>query len=218
MTPVILLSDGYIANGSEPWKFPKGADLPNIHVQFKTSLDAGEEKLLPYARNENGVRPWVIPGTAGLEHRIGGLEKQHNTGNISYDSENHQMMVKLRQEKVDLIANNVPNQKLDSGKATGKVLVIGWGSTYGAIKSACLELQQQGVEVSHAHLRYIRPFPSNLGEIIKGFDKVLIPEINNGQLIKIIRDMYLVDAIGYNKIMGIPITKGELIEKINSLL
>jgi 2-oxoglutarate ferredoxin oxidoreductase subunit alpha len=218
MTPVILLSDGYIANGSEPWKFPKGADLPNIHVQFKTSLDAGEEKLLPYARNENGVRPWVIPGTAGLEHRIGGLEKQHNTGNISYDSENHQMMVKLRQEKVDLIANNVPNQKLDSGKATGKVLVIGWGSTYGAIKSACLELQQQGVEVSHAHLRYIRPFPSNLGEIIKGFDKVLIPEINNGQLIKIIRDMYLVDAIGYNKIMGIPITKGELIEQINSML
>jgi len=146
------------------------------------------------------------------------LEKQHNTGNISYDSENHQLMVKLRQEKVDNIANNVPIQKLDSGKSTGKVLVIGWGSTYGAIKSACLELQQQGVEVSHAHLRYIRPFPSNLGEIIKGFDKVLIPEINNGQLIKIIRDMYLVDAIGYNKIMGIPITKGELIEQINSML
>jgi 2-oxoglutarate ferredoxin oxidoreductase subunit alpha len=218
MTPVILLSDGYIANGSEPWKFPKAADLSNIHVQFKTQLDAGEDKLMPYSRNENGVRPWVIPGTAGLEHRIGGLEKQHNTGNISYDSENHQLMVKLRQEKVDNIANNVPIQKLDSGKSTGKVLVIGWGSTYGAIKSACLELQQQGVEVSHAHLRYIRPFPSNLGEIIKGFDKVLIPEINNGQLIKIIRDMYLVDAIGYNKIMGIPITKGELIEQINSML
>ncbi len=218
MTPVILLSDGYIANGSEPWKFPKAADLSNIRVQFKTSLDEGEEKLLPYSRNEDGVRPWVIPGTTGLEHRIGGLEKQHNTGNISYDSENHQLMVKLRQEKVDRIAQHVPLQKLDSGKSTGKVLVIGWGSTYGAIKSACLELQQQGVEVSHAHLRYIRPFPANLGELIKGFDRVLIPEINNGQLIKIIRDIYLVDAIGYNKIMGIPITKGELMDKINSLL
>lgn len=218
MTPVILLSDGYIANGSEPWKFPKAADLSNIRVQFKTSLDEGEEKLLPYSRNEDGVRPWVIPGTTGLEHRIGGLEKQHNTGNISYDSENHQLMVKLRQEKVDRIAQHVPLQKLDSGKSTGKVLVIGWGSTYGAIKSACLELQQQGVEVSHAHLRYIRPFPANLGELINGFDRVLIPEINNGQLIKIIRDIYLVDAIGYNKIMGIPITKGELMDKINSLL
>jgi 2-oxoglutarate ferredoxin oxidoreductase subunit alpha len=160
----------------------------------------------------------VIPGTPGLEHRIGGLEKQHLTGNISYDAANHQFMVKLRQEKVDKIASFIPEQQLDSGAESGKVLVLGWGSTYGAIKSACEELQRKGHQVSHAHLRYIRPFPSNLGDIIQRFDKVLIPEINNGQLIKIIRDVYLVDAVGYNKIMGVPITKSELIEKIETML
>ena len=211
MTPVILLSDGYIANGAEPWKFPASADLPAIEVQFKTQLGDGEEKFQPYLRDEKGVRPWVIPGTPALEHRIGGLEKQNITGNISYDSENHQLMVKLRQEKVDKIAQYIPKQKLDSGPEEGKILVLGWGSTYGAIKSACLELQSEGHAVSHAHLRYVRPFPENLGELMSKFDKVIIPEINNGQLVKIIRDQYLIDAIAYNKIMGVPITKGELI-------
>ncbi len=218
MTPVILLSDGYIANGAEPWKFPQSADLKEIEVKFKTKLNDGEEKFQPYARDEKLVRPWVIPGTAGMEHRIGGLEKQNITGNISYDTENHQVMVKIRQEKVDKIASYIPLQQLDSGPEKGKILVLGWGSTYGAIKSACAELQKQGHAVSHAHLRYIRPFPSNLGEIIKNFDQVLIPEINNGQLIKIIRDVYFVDAKGYNKIMGIPITKGELIDTIKKML
>ena len=218
MTPVILLSDGYIANGAEPWKFPQSADLKEIDVTFKTKLNDSEEKFQPYARDEKLVRPWVIPGTAGMEHRIGGLEKQNITGNISYDTENHQVMVKIRQEKVDKIASYIPLQQLDSGPEKGKILVLGWGSTYGAIKSACAELQKQGHAVSHAHLRYIRPFPSNLGDIIKNFDQVLIPEINNGQLIKIIRDVYFVDAKGYNKIMGIPITKGELIETINKML
>jgi 2-oxoglutarate ferredoxin oxidoreductase subunit alpha len=218
MTPVILLSDGYIANGAEPWKFPQSDNISEIKTSFKTSLSEEEEKFQPYTRDEKLARPWVIPGTQGFEHRIGGLEKQNITGNISYDPENHQTMVNIRQEKVDQIANYIPLQKLDSGKEKGKVLVIGWGSTYGAIKSACLELQQQGIEVSHAHLRYIRPFPKNLGDIIKNFDKVLVPEINNGQLIKIIRDIYLVDAKGYNKVMGIPITKGELITKIKELL
>lgn len=218
MTPVILLSDGYIANGAEPWKFPQSADLKDIEVKFKTKLNEGEEKFQPYARDEKLARPWVIPGTAGMEHRIGGLEKQNITGNISYDTENHQVMVKIRQEKVDNIASYIPLQKLDSGPEKGKVLVLGWGSTYGAIKSACAELQKQGHAVSHAHLRYIRPFPSNLGEIIHNFDQVLIPEINNGQLIKIIRDLYFVDAKGYNKIMGIPITKGELIDTIKKML
>ncbi len=218
MTPVILLSDGYIANGAEPWKFPQSADLKEIEVKFKTKLSEGEEKFQPYARDEKLVRPWVIPGTAGMEHRIGGLEKQNITGNISYDTENHQVMVKIRQEKVDKIASYIPLQQLDSGPEKGKILVLGWGSTYGAIKSACAELQKQGHAVSHAHLRYIRPFPSNLGEIIKNFDQVLIPEINNGQLIKIIRDVYFVDAKGYNKIMGIPITKGELIDTIKKML
>ena len=218
MTPVILLSDGYIANGAEPWKFPQSADLKDINVSFKTQLEDGETKLSPYARNEKLARPWVIPGTPNLEHRIGGLEKQNITGNISYDAENHQLMVKLRQEKVDLIAQHIPDQKLDSGADKGKVLVIGWGSTFGAIKSACIELQSKGVSVSHAHLRYIRPFPKNLGDIIKNFDHVLIPEINNGQLIKIIRDTYMVDAKGFNKIMGTPIYKAELIEAIEQIV
>ncbi len=218
MTPVILLSDGYIANGSEPWKFPQSDNLPAIDVKFKTQLGHGEEKFQPYLRDEKLVRPWVVPGTPGMEHRIGGLEKQNITGNISYDSDNHQLMVKIRQEKVDKIASFIPLQKLDSGPEKGKLLIIGWGSTYGSIKSACAELQMEGLEVSHAHLRYVRPFPSNLGEVIKNFEQVLIPEINNGQLIKIIRDVYFVDAKGYNKIMGVPITKGEMVEVIRKML
>ena len=218
MTPVILLSDGYIANGAEPWKFPAAADLPAIEVKFKTSLDEGEEKFLPYKRDEKLARPWAIPGTAGLEHRIGGIEKQHETGNVSYDPENHEFMVKMRQAKVDKIADYIPLQTIDSGAANGKVLVLGWGSTYGTIKSAVLQLQSQGKSVSHAHIKYMRPFPKNLGEILAGFETILIPEINNGQLIKIIRDKYLVDAKAYNKIMGIPITKLELVTAIESYL
>jgi 2-oxoglutarate ferredoxin oxidoreductase subunit alpha len=218
MTPVIFLSDGYIANGAEPWRFPKSDDLPPIIVKFKTELGHGEEKFQPYLRDEKLVRPWAIPGVPGLEHRIGGLEKQNNTGNVSYDPENHQLMVKIRQEKVDKIADYIPEQTLDSGPETGKILVLGWGSTYGAIKSAVAELQEQGYSVSHAHLRYVRPFPKNLGTILKNFEQVLIPEINNGQLIKIIRDQYFIDAKGYNKIMGIPITKTELIMKLQEML
>jgi 2-oxoglutarate/2-oxoacid ferredoxin oxidoreductase subunit alpha len=218
MTPVIFLSDGYIANGAEPWRFPQSDDLPPIMVKFKTELGHGEDKFQPYLRDEKLVRPWAIPGVPGLEHRIGGLEKQNNTGNVSYEPENHQLMVKIRQEKVDKIADYIPEQKLDSGPETGKVLVLGWGSTYGAIKSAVAELQEQGYAVSHAHLRYVRPFPKNLGAILKNFEQVLIPEINNGQLIKIIRDQYFVDAKGYNKIMGIPITKTELIMKLQEML
>ena len=218
MTPIILLSDGYIANGAEPWRFPQSAQLPPVHVSFKQELGDGENKFMPYLRDEKLVRPWVVPGTKGLEHRIGGLEKQNITGNISYDPENHQEMVKIREQKVENIAYHIPKQKIDSGATTGKVLVIGWGSTYGAIKSACEELQRDGHSVSHIHLRYIRPFPENLGTIIAGFEKVLVPEINNGQLIKIIRDKYLVDAKGFNKIMGTPITKGELVEVIRKMM
>ena len=218
MTPVIFLSDGYIANGAEPWKYPQSADLPEIKVAYKKGLDEGEEKLQPYKRDEKLVRPWAIPGTPGLEHRIGGLEKQDITGNISYDADNHQHMVKTRQAKVDKIADYIPLQKLDSGPAKGKVLVLGWGSTYGAIKSACTELQLQGKSVAHAHLRYVRPFPKNLGEMLKNYETVLIPEINNGQLIKIIRDVYFIDAKGYNKIKGVPITKGELIDELGKYL
>jgi 2-oxoglutarate ferredoxin oxidoreductase subunit alpha len=218
MTPVIFLSDGYIANGAEPWKFPKSEELVPIDMKFKTQLGTDEEKFLPYLRDEKLVRPWAIPGAPGLEHRIGGLEKQNITGNVSYDPENHQLMVKIRQEKVDKIADYIPLQKLDSGPEKGKLLVLGWGSTFGAIKSAVSQLQYEGYSVSHAHLRHMRPFPKNLGAILKNFEQVLIPEINNGQLIKIIRDQYFVDAKGYNKIMGVPITKTELVMKLHEML
>ncbi len=218
MTPVILLSDGYIANGAEPWKFPSAADLQPITVSFKKGLAEGEEKFMPYKRDEKLVRPWAVPGTPGLEHRIGGLEKQDVTGNVNYEPENHQHMVKTREAKVDKIADYIPLQTLDSGPEKGNVLVLGWGSTYGAIKSAVQELQAEGLAVSHAHIRYLRPFPKNLGDIIRNFEHVLVPEINNGQLIKIIRDQFLVDAKAYNKIMGIPITKGELVTAVKELI
>ncbi|HRO84431.1 MAG TPA: 2-oxoacid:acceptor oxidoreductase subunit alpha [Niabella sp.] len=218
MTPVILLTDGYIANGAEPWKYPTEEQLPDIHVEFKTALAEGEESFMPYARDEKGVRPWAVPGTKGFEHRIGGLEKENLTGNISYVPANHELMVKLRQEKVDKIADYIPEQKFDSGAETGKVLVVGWGSTYGAIKSAVHELQNQGKAVSHIQIRHLRPFPKNLGELLKNFETVLVPEINNGQLIKILRDQYLIEAKGYHKIKGVPITKTELVDEINKYL
>jgi len=218
MTPVILLSDGYIANGAEPWRFPKSEDLQPVTVKFKQGLDEDEEKFQPYKRDEKLVRSWAIPGVPGLEHRIGGLEKQDVTGNVNYEPENHQHMVFTRQAKVDRIAQYIPEQKLDSGPEKGKVLVLGWGSTYGAIKSASLQLQAEGHSVSHAHLRYIRPFPKNLGEILKNFEHIIVPEINNGQLVKIIRDQFFVDAKPYNKIMGVPITKTELLDVIRKYL
>jgi 2-oxoglutarate ferredoxin oxidoreductase subunit alpha len=218
MTPVIFMSDGYIANGAEPWKFPQSKDLEEIKTNFKTELNDGEEVFQPYLRDEKLVRPWAVPGFAGLEHRVGGLEKQNITGNVSYDPENHQLMVKIRQEKIDKIANYIPEQIIDNGPEKGKVLVLGWGSTYGAIKSAVSELVNEGESVSHVHLRYIRPFPKNLGDIIKNFDKVLIPELNNGQLIKIIRDQYLVDAKALNKIMGVPFVKQEIVDEVKRML
>ena len=218
MTPVIFLSDGYIANGAEPWKYPEAKDLPPIEVKFKTELGHHEEIFQPYLRDENLVRPWAIPGYAGLEHRVGGLEKQNITGNVSYDPDNHQLMVKLRQQKIDKVADDIPEQKIDNGPEKGKLLILGWGSTYGAIKSAVSDLIAEGHAVSHVHLRYVRPFPKNLGDLLKNFESILIPELNNGQLIKIIRDQYLVDAKGYNKIMGVPFTKHELVDEIKKML
>ncbi|HXS54934.1 MAG TPA: 2-oxoacid:acceptor oxidoreductase subunit alpha [Hanamia sp.] len=218
MTPVIFLSDGYIANGSEPWKYPESKDLKSIEVNFKKELGENEEKFEPYLRDEKLVRAWAVPGFSGLEHRVGGLEKQNITGNVSYDPENHQLMVKIRQEKVDKIADDIPGQEIDNGPEKGKVLVLGWGSTYGAIKSAVSELIEEGHAVSHIHLRYVRPFPKNLGQLIKNFDKVLVPELNNGQLVKIIRDQFLVDAKGFNKIKGVPFNKAELVDEIKKML
>ncbi len=223
MTPVFLLTDGYIANGAEPWKFPSAEDLPDLNISFaKNSLQEGQ-KYLPYKRNEKLAREWAIPGTKGLEHRIGGIEKENETGNISYDPENHQLMVKIRQAKVDKIADYVPLQTLDNGRIPseekkGELLIIGWGSTYGSIKIAVQEAISEGYDVSHAHIKYLNPFPKNLNELIKKFNHVLIPEMNNGQLIKIIRDNFFVDAKGLNKIKGMPFTVNEIKEKIIEML
>lgn len=218
MTPVILLSDGYIANGAEPWRFPNSASLPAFHVHFQQTLEHGQERFQPYKRDERLVRPWVTPGTPGLEHRIGGLEKEDVTGNVSYDADNHEHMVKTRAEKVNRIARYVPPQAIESGPEEGTLLVLGWGSTYGVIKSAVAELLLEGASVAHAHLRYLRPFPQNLSEILSRFKQVLVPEINDGQLIRIIRDQFLVDATPFNKIKGTPITHSELKQAISTLL
>lgn len=210
MTPVILLSDGYIANGAEPWRFPQEKDLPAIQTAFAAEQDE-DSVFHPYERNEKLVRPWAIPGTKGLEHRIGGLEKQAVTGNISYDPDNHEHMVKVREARVEQIADYLPEQKLAAGPASGQVLFLGWGSTYGAIQGAVEQLTADGYAASHVHLRHIKPFPRNLGEILSRFDHVIVPEINNGQLVKVIRDRYLIDAQGFNKIKGVPIMAKELV-------
>ena len=217
MTPVIFLSDGYIANGAEPWAFPKSSDLPEIKVNFAKEKNAGE-KFLPYKRDEKLSRPWAIPGTKGLEHRIGGIEKQHETGNISYEPANHEFMVRLRDAKVEKIADYIPNITIEDGTEKGKLLILGWGSTYGAIKSAVKRARAKGYDVSHAHLRYIKPFPKNLGEILYNFEHVLIPEMNTGQLIKVIRDKFLIPAEGFNKIQGMPFTAAEILGKIEEKL
>jgi 2-oxoglutarate ferredoxin oxidoreductase subunit alpha len=214
MTPVFFLSDGYIANGAEPWRFPQTKDLPKIHPQ----LAEANSDYLPYKRDEKLVRKWAIPGTEGLEHRLGGLEKEHETGNVSYDSDNHEFMVHTRAEKVARIADSIPVQELDAGSQQAEILVLGWGSTYGAIKTAVKELLEDGCSVAHAHLRYICPFPKNLGELIKGYKHVLIPEINNGQLIKVIRDQYAINAMGLNKIKGIPFESREIKNHILEIL
>lgn len=214
MTPVFFLSDGYIANGAEPWRFPQTKDLPTITPQMATP----NTDYLPYKRDEKLVREWAIPGMEGLEHRVGGLEKEAETGNVSYDSDNHQMMVHTRAEKVARIADYIPEQTLDAGADKAKVLVVGWGSTYGAIKTAVKELLEEGQSVAHAHIRHIVPFPKNLGALLAQYDQVLIPEINNGQLIKMIRDEFLVDAKGLNKIKGTPFESREIKNHILDLL
>ncbi len=211
MTPVIFLSDGFLANSAEPWRFPTADELKEIKVRFAKEKENGEV-FHPYKRDENLVRAWAIPGVPGLEHRIGGLEKEDITGNISYEGANHEHMVKTREAKVEKIADFIPLQKIDNGPAKGKVLVLGWGGSYGAIKAAVRDLLAEGHSVAHTHLRYMRPFPKNLGEILFNYEKVIVPELNNGQLIKVIRDKFLIPAIGYNKIQGTPITKSEMKE------
>jgi 2-oxoglutarate/2-oxoacid ferredoxin oxidoreductase subunit alpha len=216
MLPVMLLTDGYIANGSEPWRIPKYSDLPKIEIKHPGPAVNGDH-FLPYKRDERLSRPWALPGTPGLEHRIGGLEKQDITGNVSYDPANHQHMVNTRAAKVANIANDIPPQKLD-GPASGDLLVLSWGGTYGACATAVHNVQAKGKAVTHCHLRYLNPLPKELGDILKRFKMVLIPELNLGQLRTIIRARYLVDAIGLNKVQGKPFSVAEVVDKMESLL
>jgi 2-oxoglutarate/2-oxoacid ferredoxin oxidoreductase subunit alpha len=214
MTPVMLLTDGYLGNGSEPWLIADYDSLPDISHPFATKA----EGFQPYARDEQTLsRPWAIPGTPGLEHRIGGLEKENVTGNVSYDPENHDMMNHLRTEKVERIANDIPLAHVE-GDEQGDLLVVGWGGTYGAIKTAVARQREKGRSVSHVHLRYLNPLPKNLGEVLTKFKHVLVPEINLGQLIKVLRAKYLVPATGFNKVRGLPFRSVELEKEIEEIL
>ena len=213
MTPVILLSDGYIANGTEPWKLPHENEIPEIPVHFWTD----KESFAPYKRDENLSRPWVKPGTPGLEHRIGGLEKAHITGNVSYDPDNHDFMVRMRANKIKNIENDIPDLEVKY-EQEGELLVLGWGGTYGAITEAVLKVRAQGKKVSQAHLKYLFPFSKNTGEVLKRFKKILIPEINLGQLTTIIRSEFLIAPVSFTKIKGLPFKSSEIQNKILEVL
>ena len=214
MTPVFFLSDGYLGNGSEPWLIPSFDKLPDISPKFRTDPNG----FMPYLRDEKTLaRPYAIPGTPGLEHRIGGLEKQHRTGNVNYEPENHEFMVKLRAEKIERIADDIPPAKVE-GDPKGEMLLVGWGGTYGAIKSAAIHLREKGMNVSHLHLRHLNPFPKNVGEILYNFKHVLVPELNMGQLVKVLRSKYLVPAIGLNKIQGQPFKSSEIEKKVEEMM
>jgi 2-oxoglutarate ferredoxin oxidoreductase subunit alpha len=216
MTPVFILTDGYIANGAEPWRVPDVDSLPLISVEHPPAATNGDG-FMPYARDERLSRPWALPGTPGLMHRLGGLEKQDITGNVNYEPANHQHMVDLRARKVAGIAADIPLQEVE-GPTQGKLLVISWGGTFGAVATATRRVRALGGSVAHAHLRYLNPLPSNLGELIKGYEKVLVPELNKGQLLKVLRAEYLVDAVGLNKVQGKPFEIREVVEKVQSLL
>jgi 2-oxoglutarate ferredoxin oxidoreductase subunit alpha len=208
MTPVVILSDGYIANGAEPWKFPKTKDLPKFDIPFVDPKC--EEPFLPYRRNKHGVRPWAPVGTKGFTHRIGGLEKEENTGNVSYDPANHEKMVRQRASKVENIVHSIPKQKINYGTVDDEVLILGWGSTFGSIETAVREMKNDGIPVAHIHIKYLNPFPENLKELLSNFDKIIIPEMNDGQLSKLIRERFLIDVIPLPKIKGLPFTVNEI--------
>jgi 2-oxoglutarate ferredoxin oxidoreductase subunit alpha len=216
MTPVILLSDGYIANGSEPWAIPDMNDLPRIPVEHPAPLVNGEP-FLPYKRNERLARPWAIPGTPGLMHRVGGLEKEDVTGNVSYDPENHQHMTNIRAERVARIADDIPPQAVN-GPPRGELLVLSWGGTFGACTSAVEECRAGGLSVAHAHLRYLNPFPANLGEVLAAYERILVPELNTGQLRMLVQSRYLRECVGLNKVKGKPFTVSDVVFKIRELV
>lgn len=214
MTPVMIMSDGYIANGAEPWRIPDVSELPEIKVEHPGPSENGEA-FQPYTRDENLARPWALPGTKGLMHRVGGLEKQDGSGEVSYDPDNHEHMVKTRAKKVQMAADFIDPVEV-FGKDSG-TLVISWGGTYGACHTAVEQSIAQGIDVGHAHIRWINPFPKNLGEVIARYDRVLVPELNNGQLSLLLKNEFLVDAIGLNKIKGKPFSVGEIVAKIHEV-
>jgi 2-oxoglutarate ferredoxin oxidoreductase subunit alpha len=214
MVPVIVLSDGFLANGAEPWLIPDPKTLPEISVQFRTE----KEGFFPYLRDDATLaRPWVRPGTPGLEHRIGGIEKQDITGNVSYDPENHDRMVRIRAEKVRRVAQEIPPTTIN-GPSSGDLLVVGWGGTYGAITAAVEDAQAEGKAVANVHLRYLHPLPPDLGQILRQYNRILVPEVNLGQLVRVLRAEYLVDAVGFNQVRGEPLTTEDLREAILQLL
>ncbi|MGC4804602.1 2-oxoacid:acceptor oxidoreductase subunit alpha [Micromonospora sp. DT233] len=216
-TPVILLSDNYVANGSEPWLLPDVESLPDLRVEFATAPNGEDGTFLPYLRDPQTLaRPWAVPGTPGLEHRIGGLEKADKTGDISYDPANHDFMVRTRAARIEAIP--VPDVEVEDPSGDARVLVLGWGSTYGPIGAACRGLRQRGLSVAQAHLRHLAPMPANLGEVLRSYDRVVIPEMNLGQLAQVIRGRYLVDAIGYNQVRGLPFTAAELETMLEEVL
>lgn len=216
MVPVILLSDGYIGNGSEPWLIPDANFLPKIPIEHPGPTENGAP-FRPYQRDERLARPWALPGTKGLTHRVGGLEKQDGTGNVSYDADNHQHMTNVRAQKVANIALDIPPQEV-SGPASGDLLVVSWGGTFGACTTAVDRCRAAGMSVAHAHLRYLNPFPTNLGELLKSYKNVLVPELNMGQLRLLLRARYLVDAIGLNKVKGKPFSVAEVVDKITEII
>ncbi len=216
MTPVMLLSDGYIGNAAEPWKVPDVSSLEPFPVEFLTAAQEGG--LQPYARNERLARPWIKPGTPGLTHRIGGIEKQLNTGHINYEAANHQAMTEIRRDKVQAVADSIPDQTVSQGQAGGKLAVVGWGSTFGPIHQAVRRARNKGLDVSHIHIRHIWPLPKNLGDLLKSFEKVLVPEMNTGQLKTVLRDQYLVDARPLNKVSGQPFRIAEIEAAIEEIV
>jgi 2-oxoglutarate/2-oxoacid ferredoxin oxidoreductase subunit alpha len=216
-TPVLLLSDGYIANGSEPWLLPKVADLPDLQVEFASAPNGEDGRFLPYLRDPVTLaRPWAVPGTPGLEHRIGGLEKRDITGDISYDPENHDFMVRTRAARIEAI--EVPELAVEDPSGQAKVLVLGWGSTFGPIGAACRDLRQRGLSIAQAHLRHLNPMPANLGSVLSAYEKVVIPEMNLGQLAQVIRGRFLIDVIAYNQVRGLPFTSTELATVLEEVL
>ena len=213
MTPVFMLSDGYLANGSAPWRIPENGELEPIEIKHATDPDS----FLPYKRDENGARPWAIPGTPGMQHRIGGLEKEHETGNVCYLPENHQKMTELRARKLVNIQNEIPDQKV-FGEQSGDLLLVSWGGTYGAVRQAAKHLVDDGKKIGHMHMKWLNPMPRNIADILKNYKQILVCELNMGQLRFMLQANYKVEMLGFNKVQGLPFKISEILDKANEIL